>query len=377
MGWLTDYITPAQDLASKGRFGDTMLAHINPEEAALLKALGGSGTTNPQTGLPEFFSLDDIGSADSDFVSGAGDLISSGADTIGNAASDLVSGAGDVVSGTGNAISDTVSGLGNTLSNLDWTSLRDSLEAAGVVAGNYFLPGSGMITGQMVSDGAKQDLGSDVGRLAMLGSGVSGGVNGNSWGTSFDAASSGQGSNILENSMATGDNIDVGGGWSPAGAENMPDNIDIGGGYNPATGGTSTPWDLSKLGSSALSWMKSNPMKTAKIGSSLYDMYAKNQMAKQLGQARQQQQDAVNNFYAPGSAEYNRLQQQLQRKAAAGGHSWSTSQFGADLAGAIADKKMQALTSNARTQNELLAQQLGSKYTSLGSLFKNMPELLK
>lgn len=45
----------AQELASYGRNGDTMLAHITPEEAALLKARGGSGTINPDTGLPEFF----------------------------------------------------------------------------------------------------------------------------------------------------------------------------------------------------------------------------------------------------------------------------------------------------------------------------------
>ena len=31
-----------------------MLAHINPQEAALLKALGGAGTINPNTGLPEY-----------------------------------------------------------------------------------------------------------------------------------------------------------------------------------------------------------------------------------------------------------------------------------------------------------------------------------
>jgi len=43
------------NLASKGRYGDTMLAHINPQEAGLLKAMGGAGTINPQTGLPEFF----------------------------------------------------------------------------------------------------------------------------------------------------------------------------------------------------------------------------------------------------------------------------------------------------------------------------------
>jgi hypothetical protein len=47
----------AQIVASRGRHGDTMLAHITPSEARLLKARGGSGTINPETGLPEFFSL--------------------------------------------------------------------------------------------------------------------------------------------------------------------------------------------------------------------------------------------------------------------------------------------------------------------------------
>lgn len=45
----------AQYLASKGRYGDTMLAHITPEEADMLQSMGGSGTINPETGLPEFF----------------------------------------------------------------------------------------------------------------------------------------------------------------------------------------------------------------------------------------------------------------------------------------------------------------------------------
>ena len=45
----------AQYLASKGRRGDTMLAHITPQEAAMLRRMGGSGTINPDTGLPEFF----------------------------------------------------------------------------------------------------------------------------------------------------------------------------------------------------------------------------------------------------------------------------------------------------------------------------------
>jgi hypothetical protein len=45
----------AQELRSYGRNGDTVLAHINPQEAGILRALGGSGTINPHTGLPEYF----------------------------------------------------------------------------------------------------------------------------------------------------------------------------------------------------------------------------------------------------------------------------------------------------------------------------------
>jgi len=43
------------DLAKHGRNGDTLVAHINPEEAQLLKDRGGAGTTNPATGLLEFY----------------------------------------------------------------------------------------------------------------------------------------------------------------------------------------------------------------------------------------------------------------------------------------------------------------------------------
>lgn len=44
----------AQQLQAQGRGGDKILAHIMPEEAAMLKRMGGSGTVNPATGLLEF-----------------------------------------------------------------------------------------------------------------------------------------------------------------------------------------------------------------------------------------------------------------------------------------------------------------------------------
>ena len=45
----------AAAMAQQGRYGDTMLAHISPREAEMLKDMGGSGTINPMTGMPEFF----------------------------------------------------------------------------------------------------------------------------------------------------------------------------------------------------------------------------------------------------------------------------------------------------------------------------------
>jgi hypothetical protein len=46
-------------VASRGRGKDTMLAHITPKEAKMLRAKGGMGTINPATGLPEYGWLDD------------------------------------------------------------------------------------------------------------------------------------------------------------------------------------------------------------------------------------------------------------------------------------------------------------------------------
>lgn len=69
-----------QGIAALGQGGDTMLAHINPEEAELLKKHGGSGTVNPNTGLPEFgwwsdFTDDVLGIDDTKFLGVSKDFI--------------------------------------------------------------------------------------------------------------------------------------------------------------------------------------------------------------------------------------------------------------------------------------------------------------
>lgn len=50
----------AESLRQKGRTSDSILAHINPQEAMILQAMGGRGTINPATGLPEFGLWEDI-----------------------------------------------------------------------------------------------------------------------------------------------------------------------------------------------------------------------------------------------------------------------------------------------------------------------------
>ena len=47
-------------LANQGQGGDSMLAHVNPREAEILKRMGGQGTVNPNTGLAEYKSLKKI-----------------------------------------------------------------------------------------------------------------------------------------------------------------------------------------------------------------------------------------------------------------------------------------------------------------------------
>jgi len=71
----TDIAGLAQLLRSKGRGKDTILAHINPQEAALLKRAGGSGDINPDTGLMQFENEGDIdiGFGSGQFTPSSGD----------------------------------------------------------------------------------------------------------------------------------------------------------------------------------------------------------------------------------------------------------------------------------------------------------------
>ena len=156
-------------LASMGRHGDTMLAHINPREAEMLKRMGGSGTINPRTGYPEYFSLKKflavaIPIALNFIAPGAGAAIGAsmgftgtaatmaGGAVIGGGTAALTGGdplKGALLGGLGGGLGEYVGGVANTGLGLD-------LGAAGQnVLGNALVGGvSGVASGQGFLKGA-------------------------------------------------------------------------------------------------------------------------------------------------------------------------------------------------------------------------------
>lgn len=170
----------AQALAKKGRYGDTMLAHITPREARMLRKKGGSGTINPKTGLPEFFLKKlfrsvgravkkvlrtpigriigtialgaFLGPAGMGLVSSAvAAPLASGLVTLGaggNLKDALKSAAFTYIAAPGNPVSNYVSeGLGN-LTGLEGTALQAA--TSGVIG-----TGTGLLSGQSFSDAVK------------------------------------------------------------------------------------------------------------------------------------------------------------------------------------------------------------------------------
>ena len=110
-------------LQSYGNNGDTVLAHITPKEAQLLKDLGGAGTINPDTGLIEF----GFGSFISSALGGVGDLLGGAADIVGDTV-------GGVVDTVGAFVKDPVDFTGNFIQN----ALDDPAKTAASAALAYF-----------------------------------------------------------------------------------------------------------------------------------------------------------------------------------------------------------------------------------------------
>ena len=60
-----------------------------------------------------------------------------------------------------------------------WTKLRDTVQSAAAVVGNVVLPGSGLVSSQLVSKGSQEQLNSTLGKVAMIGGGLYGAGAGN------------------------------------------------------------------------------------------------------------------------------------------------------------------------------------------------------
>jgi hypothetical protein len=147
----------AKAIASYGRNGDTMLAHITPAEARMLKRRGGSGTINPATGLPEFFlkkAFKSIGKAVKKFASSTvGRIVTTVA--LGYFLGPMAAKAMGITSGTmaAAAVTGFVGGAGGSL--LAGGNLKDALKSgaiAGLTAGAAAGLSGASLTGAPVVD---------------------------------------------------------------------------------------------------------------------------------------------------------------------------------------------------------------------------------
>lgn len=157
----------AQHLRRQGRAGDTMLAHINPREAQMLRNAGGGGSINPATGLPEFFSLKKfLGAvlpiALSFIAPGIGTAIGTMLGASGTAASIIggavIGGASSKLSG-GNALQGALmGGLGGGLGGEIGSFVAPEASAAtqGLIGAGIAGGASGALTGKGVLQGAAQ-----------------------------------------------------------------------------------------------------------------------------------------------------------------------------------------------------------------------------
>lgn len=227
-----------------------------------------------------------------DIVEGSIDLSQNSLETAGKVTESLVKG----------DLSDAEDELKSGVNNIDailsetYMDVRDPLEAAAVIAGNYFLPGSSLVTKELVSEGAQDILNTSGGQTLNLAAGATGGYQGNMSNYGIESTDPNAVGGV------TGpDNIDVGGGWSPAdGAtaaeleaarvaleqppvETVPvetppptveqitsdiaaDNIDAGGGWSPATGATEAELAQAKAAMASNGWTLKQALDAVRAG---------------------------------------------------------------------------------------------------------------
>jgi len=208
-------IAQAQQVRKAGRYGDSQLIHVNPDEKAMLDRMAPMTTINPETGLPEYFSLKKVfkgakkavkgvvkgvtntvkGALEGDIMSIAG--LALGVYTGGTALGAW--GAGTVAAGGAGSIfssgtfSGAMSALGSNMSNMAtsaWNALSGGAQAAGAaLTPAQTVLSNGVITGT-------------VPNAAVLTTGAAGGAAGAASGGGISGMLSGMGNMIAKNPTA-------------------------------------------------------------------------------------------------------------------------------------------------------------------------------
>lgn len=188
-------------LARQGRHGDTMLAHISPEEAALLKARGGAGTINPSTGLPQYFSLGKLFKAVAPiaamFVAPylapmlGGSMLAAGA-VAGGLGSALTGGnalKGAALGALGGGLGSSVGGWANEALGTGLSSAGQNVLGSGLVGGlTGAATGQGFVQG-VLQGAAGASLGQAVGSMGGEGFQTAGRTFGNAMAAGYDPKS--------------------------------------------------------------------------------------------------------------------------------------------------------------------------------------------
>lgn len=172
-------------LANQGQGGDSMLAHINPREAEILRRMGGQGTINPNTGIQEYKSLKKI------FKTVLPVALAVFAPTLG-----MTIGTSLGLTGTTAAV------VGGGLVGAGTAAITGGDPLKGALMGGIS-GGIGDVTGNFVNEGL--NLGLSQPMAATLGSGLVGGVAGELTGGDFlSGALQGAGGQLLKNAVPSG-----------------------------------------------------------------------------------------------------------------------------------------------------------------------------
>ncbi|MBF0252135.1 MAG: peptidoglycan-binding protein [Alphaproteobacteria bacterium] len=133
-----DLRAAAARLRELGRHGDTILAHITPEEAMFLHRVTDGGTINPETGLPEFFDFGGMFSGIGEGLSNFGNSLANSFSSMTDGISDFFSGSGKTASGLADSVKapDIGSSLGNAVKVPDLGSgMASSIKAPDLGSG--------------------------------------------------------------------------------------------------------------------------------------------------------------------------------------------------------------------------------------------------